>query len=85
MMMQELNARSWLFAPGDSERKMGKAVLGGADIVFFDLEDAGGARSQAQGTRAGCQCAARTVSSAHGCGCASIRCTGQRGSQIWPP
>lgn len=38
--MQELNARSWLFAPGDSERKMDKAVGGPADIVLFDLEDA---------------------------------------------
>jgi citrate lyase subunit beta / citryl-CoA lyase len=33
-------ARSWLFAPGDSERKMEKASAGGADIVLFDLEDA---------------------------------------------
>lgn len=35
-----LNARSWLFAPGDSERKMEKAVAGATDIVLFDLEDA---------------------------------------------
>ena len=34
------NARSWLFAPGDSERKMQKAAAGPADIVLFDLEDA---------------------------------------------
>jgi len=34
------NARSWLFAPGDSERKMEKATAGAADIVIFDLEDA---------------------------------------------
>lgn len=34
------NARSWLFAPGDSERKMEKAVGGPADVVIFDLEDA---------------------------------------------
>ncbi len=34
------NARSWLFAPGDSERKMEKAAAGAADIVLFDLEDA---------------------------------------------
>jgi len=33
-------ARSWLFAPGDSERKMEKASAGAADIVIFDLEDA---------------------------------------------
>jgi citrate lyase subunit beta/citryl-CoA lyase len=35
-----LNARSWLFAPGDSERKMEKATGGATDIVIFDLEDA---------------------------------------------
>lgn len=35
-----LRARSWLFAPGDSERKMEKATAGSADIVIFDLEDA---------------------------------------------
>jgi len=34
------NARSWLFAPGDSERKMTKAIEGDADIVLIDLEDA---------------------------------------------
>ena len=33
-------ARSWLFAPGDSVRKMEKAQAGPADIVIFDLEDA---------------------------------------------
>ncbi len=31
--------RSWLFAPGDSERKMAKAADGEADIVLLDLED----------------------------------------------
>jgi citrate lyase subunit beta/citryl-CoA lyase len=35
-----ISARSWLFAPGDSERKMEKATAGTADIVIFDLEDA---------------------------------------------
>ena len=34
------HARSWLFAPGDSERKMEKASSGDADIVLLDLEDA---------------------------------------------
>ncbi|MGH8297721.1 MAG: HpcH/HpaI aldolase/citrate lyase family protein [Steroidobacteraceae bacterium] len=34
------SARSWLFAPGDSERKMEKASAGPADVVLFDLEDA---------------------------------------------
>ena len=35
-----VDARSWLFAPGDSERKMEKAAAGPVDIVLFDLEDA---------------------------------------------
>ena len=35
-----LKMRSWLFAPGDSERKMTKAVEGAADIALLDLEDA---------------------------------------------
>lgn len=34
------SARSWLFAPGDSEKKMDKAAASPADIVIFDLEDA---------------------------------------------
>ena len=39
-MSDPLNMRSWLFAPGDSEKKMRKAADGPADIVLFDLEDA---------------------------------------------
>ena len=35
-----MKMRSWLFAPGDSEKKMAKAVDGPADVVIFDLEDA---------------------------------------------
>jgi citrate lyase subunit beta / citryl-CoA lyase len=35
-----VNARSWLFAPGDSERKMQKATASAADIAIYDLEDA---------------------------------------------
>jgi citrate lyase subunit beta/citryl-CoA lyase len=31
--------RSWLFAPGDSDKKMGKAIAGAADIALLDLED----------------------------------------------
>lgn len=37
---QPATARSWLFAPGDSEKKMTKAMDGEADIVLIDLEDA---------------------------------------------
>jgi citrate lyase subunit beta/citryl-CoA lyase len=35
-----LKMRSWLFVPGDSEKKMAKAADSAADIVLFDLEDA---------------------------------------------
>ena len=35
-----MKMRSWLFAPGDSEKKMGKAAGSEADIAIFDLEDA---------------------------------------------
>lgn len=35
-----LRMRSWLFAPGDSEKKMQKAAASAADIAIFDLEDA---------------------------------------------
>ncbi|PLK27969.1 CoA ester lyase [Novosphingobium sp. TH158] len=40
MTHQPATARSWLFAPGDSEKKMTKAMEGSADIVLIDLEDA---------------------------------------------
>lgn len=39
-MSGPITARSWLFAPGDSEKKMTKAMDGTADIVLIDLEDA---------------------------------------------
>jgi citrate lyase subunit beta/citryl-CoA lyase len=32
--------RSWLFVPGDSERKLAKVAGCGADVVIVDLEDA---------------------------------------------
>ncbi len=34
-----LRMRSWLFAPGDSEKKMTKAADSAADIALLDLED----------------------------------------------
>lgn len=37
---ESISARSWLFAPGDSEKKMTKAMEGTADIALLDLEDA---------------------------------------------
>jgi citrate lyase subunit beta/citryl-CoA lyase len=38
-MPSPLAARSLLFAPGDSERKIAKAGQSGADLVLLDLED----------------------------------------------
>lgn len=40
MTRPTLRIRSWLFAPGDSARKMEKAIAGEADRVILDLEDA---------------------------------------------
>lgn len=51
--------RSWLFVPGDSERKLAKAWAAGADALVVDLEDAvdperkGPARDVAAGAIAG--------------------------------
>lgn len=39
--------RSFLFVPGDSERKIGKALAAGADAVIIDLEDAVAASERA--------------------------------------
>jgi len=33
------SARSWLFVPGDSERKLERAAAAGADALILDLED----------------------------------------------
>lgn len=40
MTARPARIRSWLFAPGDSARKMDKAIAGEADQVILDLEDA---------------------------------------------
>ncbi len=40
MSLSRLTARSLLFAPGDSARKMEKACASDADLVILDLEDA---------------------------------------------
>lgn len=37
--MSELAPRSWLFIPGDSEKKLAKADSCGADALILDLED----------------------------------------------
>jgi citrate lyase subunit beta / citryl-CoA lyase len=39
-MTEPLAARSLLFAPGDSERKLAKAAASEADLLLLDLEDA---------------------------------------------
>lgn len=39
-MSDTLPLRSWLFIPGDSEKKMAKVADCGADVVILDLEDA---------------------------------------------
>ena len=36
---EPFSARSWLFAPGDSDRKMEKAAASPADIVLLDNMD----------------------------------------------
>ncbi|BBC72100.1 CoA ester lyase [Altererythrobacter sp. B11] len=40
--------RSWLFVPGDSERKLAKVASCGADVVILDLEDAVAPPAKAQ-------------------------------------
>lgn len=39
MSNSQVKMRSWLFAPGDSEKKIGKAIASDADIALLDLED----------------------------------------------
>ena len=34
-----MTPRSWLFIPGDSDKKLGKADGAGADALILDLED----------------------------------------------
>jgi citrate lyase subunit beta / citryl-CoA lyase len=45
-----MSIRSWLFVPGDSEAKLAKVAVLGADVVIVDLEDAvaPGAKSAAR-------------------------------------
>ncbi len=40
-------ARSWLFVPGDSERKLAKCWSSGADAIIIDLEDSVTAENKA--------------------------------------
>ena len=43
-----MQMRSWLFVPGDSERKLAKVADAGADVVIVDLEDAVAPEAKAQ-------------------------------------
>ena len=40
--------RTWLFVPGDSEKKLGKAAATGADVLIIDLEDSVAAENKAK-------------------------------------
>jgi citrate lyase subunit beta/citryl-CoA lyase len=40
--------RSWLFVPGDSEKKLAKAAAAGADVIIVDLEDSVAAANKVQ-------------------------------------
>ncbi len=42
-----MNLRSWLFIPGDSEKKLGKADASAADVLILDLEDSVAAPAKA--------------------------------------
>ncbi len=46
-----MKMRSWLFAPGDSEKKLGKVASCGADVVIIDLEDAVAEYAKAEARR----------------------------------
>ena len=37
--MRSVPIRSWLFVPGDDERKLAKGAASGADVLILDLED----------------------------------------------
>ena len=43
-----MSVRSWLFVPGDSEKKLSKAAGTGADVVILDLEDSVAAENKAR-------------------------------------
>jgi citrate lyase subunit beta/citryl-CoA lyase len=43
-----MSLRSFLFAPGDSEKKIARALASGADAVILDLEDSVGAANKAE-------------------------------------
>ena len=58
-----MRARSWLFVPGDSDRKLARAEAAGADALILDLEDSvAPAAKQAARAKVAAYLAARPVS-----------------------
>ncbi|MFM6949731.1 MAG: HpcH/HpaI aldolase/citrate lyase family protein [Novosphingobium sp.] len=49
-----MQQRSWLFVPGDSEKKLGKAAGTGADVIIVDLEDAVAPANKPQARQLAC-------------------------------
>lgn len=49
-----MQQRSWLFVPGDSEKKLGKAAGTGADVIIVDLEDAVAPANKSQARQLAC-------------------------------
>ncbi len=47
--------RSWLFVPGDSEKKLGKANATGADAIIVDLEDSVTSENKARARGLACE------------------------------
>ena len=47
--------RSWLFVPGDSEKKLGKANATGADAIIVDLEDSVSPGNKARARELSCE------------------------------
>lgn len=70
-------ARSFLFAPGDDERKLQKALQSGADAVVADLEDAVAAGEKAAARRV----VARVLAEAEGDALRLVRVNG--GGSEW--
>lgn len=49
-----MQQRSWLFVPGDSEKKLAKAAGTGADVIILDLEDAVALSNKPQARQLAC-------------------------------
>ena len=49
-----MHQRSWLFVPGDSAKKLGKAADTGADVIIVDLEDSVAASNKAAARELSC-------------------------------